>query len=269
VDNRVGARGSREVKVSELAQGTDIDFDMPNDFSFFLPYLPYYVKETLEIGGQAYVSRSSNGTVSGIFIYDGIEKTGSIFTRSREVFDHFYQLKPFDSLFAELKTEHDCETYDIYNVDVGKLSFAHSFTYEISIADETQLEPLEQFMVSTHQGMNRKWVGVALKDGEKCFVARLENEIAGLGWVSIVEGIGRLHSLFVRPQFRRIGIGRDILYARLFWLKARRARSAFSEISRENPSSSRIAVGGRMSVSGQVYQYFKKDLKKKTRTLRW
>jgi ribosomal protein S18 acetylase RimI-like enzyme len=268
VDNRIGARGSGEVKVSELTHGADIDFAMPNDFSFFLPYLPYYVRETLEIGGQAYVSRSSNGTVSGIFIYDGIEKTGTIFTRSREVFDHFYQLKPFDSLFAELKTEHDCETYDIYYVDVEKLAFAHSFSYEISVADDTQLDQLEQFMVSTHQGINRKWVGVALKDGEKCFVAKLENEIAGLGWVSIVEGIGRLHSLFVRPQFRRIGIGRDILSARLFWLKARRARSAFSEISRENPSSSKIAVGGGMSVSGQVFQYFKKDSKKKTRMLR-
>jgi GNAT superfamily N-acetyltransferase len=246
------------------------DLVLPKDISFFEPYLPYYVRETLEIGGEAYVYKTSKGVVSGIFIYDDIEKTGTIFTRSREVFDHFYDLKPFGFLFAELKTEHDCETYDIYNVDIQKLVFAHSFKHEISVADEKQLDEIERFMVSTHPGMNRKWVRVALKDGEKCFVASLENEIAGLGWVSIVEGIGRLHSLFVRPQFRRIGIGRDILYARLFWLKARRARSAFSEISRENPSSSKIAVGGGMSVSGQVFQYFKKDsTKKKTRTLRW
>jgi GNAT superfamily N-acetyltransferase len=268
VDNRAYLGGSREIKVSELTHRVDIDFALPNDFSFFLPYLPYYVRETLEIGGQAYVSQGSSGAALGIFIYDDLEKTGTIFTRSREVFDQFYQLKPFDSLFAELKTEHDCETYDIYNIDVEKLAYAHSFKHEISVAHESQLDEIEQFMVLTHPGINRKWVSVALKDGEKCFIAKLENEIAGVGWLSIVDGIGRLHSLFVRPRFRRIGIGQDILYARLFWLKAMHARSAFSEISRENPSSSKIAVKGGMNVSGQVFQYHGKDIKRKTGILR-
>jgi len=269
VNNRAYVGRSKEIKVSELTHGVDIDFALPNDLSFFLPYLPYYVRETLEIGGQAYVSQSPSGTALGIFIYDDLEKTGTIFARSREVFDHFYRLKPFDSLFAELKTEHDCETYDIYNIDIEKLAFAHSFKHEISVARESQLHEIEQFMVLTHPGINRKWVGVALKDGEKCFIAKFEDEIAGVGWLSIVDGIGRLHSLFVRPRFRRIGIGEDILYARLFWLKAMRTRSAFSEISRENPSSSKIAVKGGMNVLGQVFQYYGKDIRRKTGMLRW
>jgi ribosomal protein S18 acetylase RimI-like enzyme len=255
--------------VSEIRDASNIDLSFSRGLSFFEPYLLYYVKQTIEIGGEAYVSRASENEISGIFIYDGIEKTGTIFTRSKEVFDYFLRLKPFDSLFAELKTERDCETYDIYNVDVEKLAFAHSFKHEISVADESQLDQIEQFMVSTHPGLNRKWVRVALKGGEKCFVAKLENEIVGLGWLSIMHGIGRLHSLFVRPQFRRISIGQDILAARLFWLKAKHARSAFSEISRENSSSSKIAVGGGMSVSGQVFQYFRKDARRKTRVLRW
>jgi len=80
-----------------------------------------------------------------------------------------------------------------------------------------------------------------------------------LGWLSIVNGVGRLHSLHVKPQFRRIGIGEDILFARLLWLRSKRARSAFSEISRDNPPSSRIAMKGRMMPSGTIFQYFKKD----------
>jgi hypothetical protein len=84
-----------------------------------------------------------------------------------------------------------------------------------------------------------------------------------LGWLSIVNGIGRLHTLHVRPQFRKIGIGEDILYARLLWLKSKHARSVFSEISRDNSSSSKIAMKGHMTVSGQVFQYFKKDSAKK------
>ena len=100
---------------------------------------------------------------------------------------------------------------------------------------------------------------VALKNGDKCFVVRLGSEIAGLGWVSFVKKIGRLHSLFVKPQFRNLGIGEDILYARLLWLKSKHARSAFSEISRHNPSSARIESKAQMKVCGQVFQYFRKN----------
>ena len=102
-------------------------------------------------------------------------------------------------------------------------------------------------------------MNVALKEGERCFFVRLGKEIAGLGWLSIVNDIGRLHSLHVKAQFRRIGIGEDILFARLLWLRSKRARSAFSEISRGNSPSSRIAGKGRMKPSGTIFQYFKKD----------
>src|SRR5277367_3349642 len=102
------------------------------------------------------------------------------------------------------------------------------------MAEERHTYEIEQFMISTHSGLNRRWVNVALKNGDRCFTVRFGNEIAGVGWLSIVNRIGRLHSLYVRPQFRRIGIGEDILFARLLWLKSKNARRAFSEISRNN-----------------------------------
>jgi GNAT superfamily N-acetyltransferase len=115
-------------------------------------------------------------------------------------------------------------------------------------------------MALAHPGMNRRWVRVALKNGDKCFTVRLDTEIVGLGWVSLVGSIGRIHSLFVKPQFRKLGIGEDILYARLLWLKSKHARSAFSEISRHNSPSTRIGSKAQMRVCGQVYQYFRKNL---------
>jgi ribosomal protein S18 acetylase RimI-like enzyme len=254
--------GSGEMEVSEIWNTSDIDFVFPNGLSFFEPYLQYFIKEILEIGGEAYVSRTSKGAVSGIFIYDDSEKLGTIYTRSREVFDYFYELKPFSFLFAEMRTEVESEIYDIYTIDLENLAIVHRFSHEISIAEEGHIDEIEQFMASTHPRINRKWVKVALKNGDRCFIVRLNNEIAGLGWLSIVNGIGRLHSLYVKPQFRRIGIGEDILHARLIWLKSKYARSAFSEISRYNLSSSRIAIKGHMRVSGQVFQYFKEDLER-------
>ena len=251
------------MKVSEIWSTSDIDFVFPNGLSFFEPYLQYHVKEILEIGGEAYVSRTSEGAVSGIFIYDDSERVGTIYTRSREVFDYFYGLKPFNLLFAEMRTEVESEIYDIYTVDLENLDIVHRFSHEISIAEEEHKDEIERFMVSAHPGINRRWVSVALKNGDRCFIVRLSNEIAGLGWLSIVNGIGRLHSLYVKPQFRRIGIGEDILYARLLWLKSKHARSAFSEIFRYNFPCSRIAMKGGMRVSGQVFQYFNKDLDRK------
>jgi ribosomal protein S18 acetylase RimI-like enzyme len=251
------------MKVSEISNTSDIDFVLPKGLSFFEPYLPYHIKEVLEIGGEAYVSRTSEGAVSGIFLYDDSEKVGTIYTRSREVFDYFYELKPFNFLFAEMRTEFESEIYDIYTLDLEDLAVVHRFSHEISVAGEEHTDEIERFMVSTHPGINRRWVSVALKNGDRCFMVRLSDEIAGMGWLSVVNGMGRLHSLYVKPHFRRIGIGEDILYARLLWLKLKHARSAFSEISRSNFSCSRIAMKGHMRVSGQVFQYFRKDLDRK------
>jgi len=248
------------MKISEICRTSDIDFSFPGGVSFFEPFLKYFTREILEIGGGAYISRSNEEAVSGLLLYDGTEKAASIYTSSREVFDYFYWLKPFNYLFSEMKTELENEVYDIYSIDFEKLAFDHRFTHEISMAESSQAEEIERFMILTHPRINRKWVKVALKNGDKCFMVKLGSEIAGLGWVSLVNGIGRLHSLYVKPQFRKLCIGDDILGARLLWLKSKHARSVFSEISRSNFSCSRIAAKEHMKVSGQIYQYFKKPV---------
>ena len=162
-----------------------------------------------------------------------------------------------------MKTELENEIFDIYSLDFENHVLVHRFSYEISMAENSNTVEVEKFMALTHPGINKKWVSVALKNGDKCFIVRLSNEIAGLGWLSIVNGIGRLHSLYVKPQFRRIGIGEDILNARLLCLKSKHAHSAFCEISRYNVASSGNVMKAHMRVSGQVFQYFKKDLDRK------
>ncbi len=246
------------MEITKLSSTFPVDLAPQSDFSFFEPYLQRFVSEILEIGGEAYVSMAHDDDISGLFIYDDFEESGTIFTRSREVFDYFYGLKPFNSLFAELKTEAENEVYNIHSINLEKQEIVHRFSYEISMASDDQTSEIERFMVLAHPEINRKWTRVALKNGDKCFTVRLDSEIAGLGWASFVNGIGRVHSLFVKPQFRKLGIGEDILFARLLWLKSKHARLAFSEIAHDNSPSSRIAAKAQMTVCGQVYQYFKK-----------
>ena len=240
--------------VSQITQSSEPPA-FPRGLSFFDPHLQYYVNEILAIGGEAYISKTGDGGISGLFIYDDSEKSGTIFTQSREVFDYFYELKPFTTLFAEMKTDHKSETYDIYSIDLEESSIDYRFSNEISIAGQEERDKIRQFMELTHPGTNKNWVTVSLDNGDQCFTIRLEDEIAGLGWASDYNGVGRLHSLFVKPRFRGLGMGRDILFARLLWLRSTGVRSAFSEIARENSASSRLARDAHMTVSGQVFQY--------------
>lgn len=251
--------GVGDMEVSRISSVSGVDLIFPEGFSFFEPYLHYFTREALEIGGEAYVSRTCGGEVSGVFTYDDFEKSAAVYTRSREVFDYFWRLKPFNFLFSELKTEVDSEPFDIYRLDLENHEIVHRFTHEISMADQGQIGELERFMALAHPGMNRRWTAVALANGDKCFTVRLGGEIAGLGWVSCVEGVGRVHSLFVKPEFRKLGMGEDILFARLLWLKAKRSRSAFSEISCSNSPSSRIASKAQMKPCGQVFHYSRKS----------
>ena len=246
------------MEILKLSIEFDIDLVLPKDFSFFEPYLQYFVGEVLEIGGEAYVSRASGDKISGLFIYDDFEKSGTVFTRSKEVFDYFYGFKPLNFLFSEFKTEVESEVYNIHSINLEDHDVVHRFSHEISMVDYEQTSEIERFMARAHPEINRKWTRAALKNGDKCFTIRLDGEIAGLGWASLVNGIGRLHSLYVNPQFRNLGIGEDILYARLMYLKSKRACLVFSEIHQDNSPCSRIASKAQMTVCGHVYQYFKK-----------
>ena len=247
------------MRVSEVRDVADGDLIFSEGFSFFLPFLGYFIKEILEIGGEVYTAQDFDRTVSGLFIYDPFEKAGSVYTKSREVFDYFYGLKPINYVFAEIKTEIENEPYDIYTIDLKNLDFRHEFNHEISIADNSQTDEIQQFMALAHPGTNEKWVRVALKNGDKCFTVRLSEEIAGIGWLSLVSGVGRLHSLYVKPNYRKMRIGEDILNARLLWAKSKSAQLVFSEISHKNVQCLRVASKGHMQASGQIYQYFKKS----------
>jgi ribosomal protein S18 acetylase RimI-like enzyme len=251
--------GLSTIRVSEVTQGSGANFRFPAGLSFFGPYLQHWIREILEVEGEVHVSKTADDIVSGVFLYDKFEKTGTICTRSREVFDYFYELRPFNSLYAEINTELPKEIYDIYTIDLEHLDPVHTFNHQISIAEEQSSGELGEFMRLTHPGINGKWVDVALRNGDKCVMIRLGDEVAAVGWISLVNNVGRLYSIYVKPKFRRMGMGLDIVYARLLWLRSRRARTAFSEISPNNIPSSGISLRAGMKPTGQVYEYFKLD----------
>jgi hypothetical protein len=233
--------------------------DLPKGLSFFDPLLRHEVKEALEAGGEAFVSRNSDGGKNGLFIYDNYEATGTIFTKSREVFDHFYELKPSSYIFSELQVaEHPKEVWNIWQLDVDKAPLNHRFKHHVSI--DYDVREIERFMTASQPETNRKWIGVALKNGDKCFVVKIANRIVGIAWMTIVDRVARSHGLYVQPQFRRMGIMRDNLQARLIYLKSRHVHTLINEIAESNVASSSHAAKAGEKIAGKIFLYTSPDL---------
>jgi len=246
------------IQVSKTESLVEQLSDLPKGLSFFDPILRHEVKEALEAGGETFISQNSNGDKNGLFIYDNYEATGTIFTRSREAFDQFYTLKPSSYIFSELEVaEHPKEAWNIWQLDVEKAALAHRFKHHVSIDNDAR--EIERFIASTQPETNRRWVSVALKNGDKCFVVRIANRIVGIAWMTIVGEVARSHGLYVEPQFRRMGIIKDNFYARLIYLKSRRVRTLINEIAESNvPSASHAAKIGE-TIVGKIFLYTSPD----------
>jgi acetyltransferase (GNAT) family protein len=249
---------SNSAKVSKI-EATDGQLsDLPEGLSFFDPLLRHEVKEALEAGSEAFVSQNSEGVRNGLFIYDNYEATGTIFTKSREVFDRFYELKPSSYIFSELGVEeHPKEVWNIWKLDVDKVPLNHRFKHHVSM--DYDVGEIERFMGATQPETNRKWVGVALKNGDKCFVVKIANRIVGIAWMTIVDGIARSHGLYVEPRFRRMGIMRDNLQARLIYLRSRHVHTLINEIAESNLASSSHAAKAGEKIVGKIFLYTSPD----------
>ena len=227
---------------------------MPKGLSFFDPILHHEAKEALEAGGEVFISQNSKGDKDGLFIYDNYEATGTIFTRSREAFDQFYQLKPSSYIFSELEVvEHEKEAWNIWQLDVEKAVVDHRFKHHVSI--DYDAKEIERFMASTQPETNRRWIRVALENGDKCFVVKTANRIVGIAWMTIVGKMARSHGLYVEPQFRKTGIMTDNFKARLIYLKSRHVRTLINEIAASNEPSASHATKIGETIAGKIFLY--------------
>ena len=242
---------------TQISQVTSVDGqlrDLPKGLSFFDPVLRHEAKEELEAGGEAYVSESPEGSINGLFIYDTWEATGTIFTKSREAFDRFFALKPSSYIFSELDVpEQPKDVWNIWQLDVDKAPSNHRFRHHVSV--DTDAKEIERFVAASQPEANPRWISVALNHGDKCFVTKIDNRIVGIAWMTIVGSIARSYGLYVEPQFRRIGIMKDNLQARVIYLKAKRVHTLINEIAESNIASSRHVERAGEKIVGKLYLY--------------
>jgi GNAT superfamily N-acetyltransferase len=223
---------------------------------FFDPFLSAFALDTLRVGGEVWVSRSDLG-VDGMFLYLESERFGSTFTRSPAVAEAFASFHPGASIFSDFPFGRASEVFGIYRCPLGEGELAHRFSHPVRAAGESDRDEVLRLMQDVHGVVDDRWFASIARPREVCFVVDGAAEVAGTGWVSVANGHARLHSLSVRPRYRRTRVGTDLWHARAAWARHAGAEDVLTEISDGNAASRAISEAGGMRRVGEIYRSVK------------
>jgi GNAT superfamily N-acetyltransferase len=220
--------------------------------AIFNPFLRHFIREALRGEGEVWAS-IGDLEVDGILLFNQREKVGSIFTRDPAVAENLYGLKEGVALFSEFPLGAKAETYHIYAADPAGERRPHRFRHVVRMARAEEQPAIVRMLNEMYGLIDTSWLPASSQNGDKCFVVEVGSELVGAGWVSVVGSHGRLHSLSVRPHYRRVGIGTDLWHARMQWAGQAGACQVISEISEHNVASLSIATAGGMERIGRMF----------------
>jgi RimJ/RimL family protein N-acetyltransferase len=218
---------------------------------FFNPYLRRFARDTVRGRGQVWVSETGS-SVDGLLCYSPAEKVGSIFTRDHSVAQALFALADFPAIFSDFPLTARSERFHILSIELPQGLQPHRFTHPVRLARATDQPSIFRMLEEMYGPFDHVAFDPSLHAGEKCFLVEIEEEIAGVGWVSREDGLGRLHSLSVRPRYRRLHVGTDVWHARMQWSLETGLRRVFSEVWENNTASLAIAEAGGMRRVGQI-----------------
>jgi len=218
---------------------------------WFNPFLVRFAQETIGAGGQASVAEEE-GRAVGLVLSHPAERFASVFTRSPEIAGALVPDAGSASWFAEVDLPRPREAFDILACDLDRIP-PHRFRHPVRQLDDTSR--VGAFVEHAYGGAPLDWLRAARAAGERCLGVELDGTLCGVSWVLVAGGAARLHSLTVRADVRRLGIGTDLVFARLEYARALRAGTAFSEISEHNSASRTIAERAGMRRVGRWYLY--------------
>lgn len=236
-------------RVRRLDDFTGRDFGDLSDF--FNPFLTHFVREALRGGGQVWGS-CPGPVVDGLLVYNVVERVGSIFTRDRSIAETLFGVPDHLALFSDFRLGNRTETYWILAADLPLPGPPHRFTHPVRIAREGDGPSIVRLMKEMYGRIDTSWLQFPASPGEECLLVEVAGEIAGAAWVSVVDRHARLHSLSVRPRYRRMRVGTDLWHARLLRAERAGARHVITEIAEANAASLAIATAGGMHRVGQV-----------------
>jgi [ribosomal protein S18]-alanine N-acetyltransferase len=233
----------------------DIDgLDRADLSPWFNPFLLYFAREAQRCGGEVRVVRET-GAIAGLMVSDPIERVASVFSRSRSVAEPWVRGRGPYGMYSDSSFEPRGEVFDVFSLPPGADLPSHRFRHPIRPVSEDDLPAVIDLMREVYGVVNERWFEGIPAEAEVGFIAEAGGRVAGVGWVSVVGPHARLHSLTVRAPHRRMGLGTDLVLARLLWARRAGASDVVSEISARNVGSRSIAIRAGMQRVGEIYFY--------------
>ncbi len=220
---------------------------------FFNPFLLQFMEGSLRSDAEVTVVRHPPEVI-GVSLYHPAVRLVSIFTRSPSVAASLLEGRADVDVFSELSLAPGAETYHIYAAELPTGPAHHRFTHAVREVQPSDRPALLALFRELYGRADEAWFRPIPPLPEKGFAVEVDGRLAGAAWVSVAAEHARWHSLSVRARYRRLGIGRDLWYARALWAREQGARTAIAEISEHSLASQAVATSAGMRRVGEMYR---------------
>jgi GNAT superfamily N-acetyltransferase len=244
--------GAEERAVTELIPREADRLLAGSDLSdWFQPFLAGFARETVASGGRA-VAGTDRGHVVALLLTDRSDGLSSLFARTASEAAAVLPLAAGTAVFSEVDLGGRQEVYRIHTADLGEQP-DHRFQHPVRRLPPSELERALAAVREVFGGRPDAWLRAVTGEGELCLVAEVRGSIAGVGWLGVSGRYARLHTLAVRPGYRRLGVASDLIAARLWWARRLGADRAIAEIAEENLASRTAAERLGLRADGRLF----------------
>jgi sarcosine oxidase, subunit beta len=244
-----------EVRYRVLRSPEEIDAVCWTPLSeWFDPFLPLFAKDAVRTGGHAEVAEEE-GVVRGLRLLGSSEGVGSGFTRERRIAERYLTEMEAAGLYLEEAWAPGGERVEILAADLRDWEPRERLRNAVRIARPGDLPAIRRLMREELGTGVDPWLASLPRREETAFVCEIEGRIAGMSWLSRVGAFARGHSFVVHPRYRGLGIGTDLLTARMLWLQKTGGRQVVSEIYDGNRASRTAAERAGMALVGSMVHY--------------
>ncbi len=227
---------------------------LPTLSEWFDPFLPLFMRDALQTGGEVEVAER-DGSPCGVFLFSPTEGVGSVFTRLREVATHYLPGRTPGGIYAEKAWVEGGESIAVLGAELEDWSVKLPFRNPVRVASATDLTRVIPMMRELTGAVDLAWFRLLPRPEEVCFLCEIDGRIAGVSWASVVGAHARGHSFMVHPRYRGLGMGTDLLQARMLWLRDAGVRTVVSEIYEGNVASQTAAERAGMAEVGRMFHF--------------
>jgi sarcosine oxidase, subunit beta len=219
---------------------------------WFDPFLPGFARDALRTGGTVEIAEGE-GRVRGLLLLGPSEGVGSGFTRTRAIAERYLGQAPPSGLYLEQPWQAGGGLVEVFAAELQDWEPTERLRNRVRIALPDDLPRVRELMRAELGAGVDPWFASLPRSEETAFVGESDGRIVGVSWLTRVGPFARGHSFVVHPRFRGLGMGTDLLTARMLWLRRTGGRRVVSEIYDGNRASRTAAERAGMALVGRMY----------------